>query len=50
MILKDVTFISLTNKTIDVPNNVITGGVNALSQVNAIKKFIEKMKLKKLFF
>ena len=48
--VEDVTFISLTNKTIDVPNNVITGGVNALSQVNAIKKFIEKNEIKKTIF
>ena len=46
----DVTFISLTNKTIDVPNNVITGGVNALSQIIAIKKFIEKNEIKKTIF
>jgi len=46
----DVTFISLTNKTIDVPNNVITGGVNALSQVVAIKKFIEENEIKKTIF
>ena len=46
----DVTFISLTNKTIDVPNNVITGGVNALSQVVAIRKFIEKNEIKKTIF
>ena len=46
----DMTFISLTNKTIDIPNNVITGGVNALSQVIAIKKFIEENKIKKTIF
>ena len=46
----DVTFISLTNKTIDIPNNVITGGVNALSQVIAIKKFIEENEIKKTIF
>ena len=46
----DVTFISLTNKTINIPNNVITGGVNASSQVIAIKKFIEENEIKKTIF
>ena len=46
----DMTFISLTNKTIDIPNNVITGGVNASSQVIAIKKFIEENEIKKTIF
>ena len=46
----DITFISLTNKTIDIPSNVITGGVNASSQVIAIKKFIEENEIKKAIF
>ena len=46
----DMTFISLTNKTIDIPSNVITGGVNASSQVIAIKKFIEENEIKKTIF
>tara|TARA_B100000161_G_C33536067_1_gene408394 strand:- start:278 stop:1438 length:1161 start_codon:yes stop_codon:yes gene_type:complete len=46
----DMTFISLTNKTIDIPSNVITGGVNASSQVIAIKKFIEENEIKKAIF
>ena len=37
--VEDVTFLSLTNKTTDLPKNVISSGVNSLSQVNAIKKF-----------
>ena len=48
--VNDATFISLTNKTIDIPDNVITGGVNALSQVVAIKKFIKENEIKKTIF
>ena len=39
--VKDVLFLSLTNKTEDLPNNVISSGVNATSQLNTIKKFHE---------
>ncbi len=48
--VNDVTFLSLTNKTIDLPKNVISSGVNSTSQLNAIKKFIEKNKIKKTIF
>ena len=37
--LKDVTFISLTNKIYDNPPNVISAGVNAMSQLKTIDKF-----------
>ncbi len=37
--LKDMTFISLTNKIYGNPKNVISAGVNAISQINTIKKF-----------
>ena len=37
--LKNVTFISFTNKLIDNPKNVISAGVNAISQLQTIKKF-----------
>ena len=40
--LKDVIFISFTNKLIDNPKNVISAGVNAISQVQTIKKFNDK--------
>ena len=46
----EVTFLSLTNKTVNLPNNVISAGVNATSQLNAIKKFIENNKIKKTIF
>ena len=37
--LKGMTFISLTNKIYGNPSNVISAGVNAISQINTIKKF-----------
>jgi len=48
--IENITFLSLTNKTIDLPKNVISTGINATSQINAIKKFIELKELKKTFF
>ena len=46
----NITFLSLTNKTINLPNNIISSGINATSQINAIKKFIEQIELKKTIF
>ena len=37
--LNEVTFLSLSNININNPKNVISGGINAISQINAIKKF-----------
>ena len=48
--VEDVTFLSLTNKTLGLPKNVISAGINATSQLNAIKKFIESNKIKKTIF
>ncbi len=48
--LSDTTFLSLTNKTLDLPKNVISTGVNSTSQINAIKKFIELNEIKKSIF
>ena len=48
--MKDLTFLSLTNKTLDLPKNVISAGINSTSQFNTIKKFLEKKIFKKLFF
>ncbi len=45
--LTDVTFISFTNKLIDNPKNVISAGVNAISQVQTIKKFNNRKNLSK---
>ena len=48
--LKEVTFISFTNKLIDNPKNVISAGVNAISQLQTIKKFSDKNRLSKSIF
>ncbi|MDA9665569.1 ABC transporter substrate-binding protein [Candidatus Pelagibacter sp.] len=48
--IKDMTFLSLTNKTLDLPKNVISAGINSTSQLNTIKKFIEKNNIKKTIF
>ena len=48
--IDDIIFVSLTNKTLDLPYNTISGGVNATSQLDAIKKFIEFNKLKRTVF
>ena len=45
--LKDITFLSFTNKNINLPKNVISVGINASSQINAIKKFIDLNEIKK---
>ncbi len=48
--LEEVTFISFTNKLIDNPKNVISAGVNAISQLQTIKKFNDKNNLSKSIF
>ena len=48
--IKDVTFLSLTNKTLDLPKNVISSGINSTSQLNTIKKFILKNNINKTIF
>ena len=48
--IEEITFLSLTNKTIGLPNNVISSGVNAMSQIIAIKKFLELNEIKKTIF
>ena len=48
--VQDVVFLSLTNKTKNLPKNVISSGVNSLSQINAIKKFLELSETKRTVF
>ena len=48
--MKDLTFLSLTNKTLDLPKNVISAGINSTSQYNTIKKFLEKNNIEKTIF
>ena len=46
----NLTFLSLTNKTLDLPKNVISAGINSTSQFNTIKKFLEQKNIKKTIF
>ena len=48
--LKEITFISLTNKGANKSKNIINAGINATSQLNTIKKFLELNKVKKTIF
>ena len=48
--VKDLIFLSLTNKTTDLPKNVISAGINSTSQFNTIKKFIKSNEIKKTIF
>ena len=48
--LKDITFISLTNKIHGNHSNVISAGVNAISQINTIKKFTKIKNLERSIF
>ena len=42
---KDLIFLSFTNKTLSLPKNVISTGINSTSQLNTIKKFIKQNEL-----
>ena len=48
--IKDLTFLSLTNKTLDLPKNVIAAGINSTSQLNTIRKFLEKNDIERTIF
>ena len=48
--MKDITFLSLTNRTLDLPENVISAGINSTSQLNTIKKFLEKNNIERTIF
>ena len=48
--LEDIFFISLTNKIIKNPKNIISAGINAQSQLNAISKFQKLNNINKTFF
>ena len=48
--LDELTFLSFTNKIGNNPKNVISGGVNALSQINTIKKYLIENNLKNTIF
>ena len=48
--INDLIFLSLTNKTLDLPKNVISAGINSTSQLNTIKKFIKETNINKTIF
>jgi len=48
--VESITFLSLTNKTLDLHKNIISSGINSSSQLNTIKKFLEKSEIKKTIF
>jgi len=48
--LNKLIFLSLTNKSNNRSKNIINAGINATSQLNAIKKFIELNEIKKTIF
>ena len=48
--LSEITFLALTNKNKNLSKNIINAGINATSQLNAIKKFIELNEIKKTIF
>ena len=48
--VEDTIFLSLTNKVSDLPKNVISTGVNSISQLNTINEFIKSNEIKKTIF
>ncbi|MDC3068407.1 ABC transporter substrate-binding protein [Candidatus Pelagibacter sp.] len=48
--VKNITFLSLTNKTLDLHKNIISSGINSSSQLKTIKKFLEENEIKKTIF
>jgi len=45
--ISNITFISFTNKTKDIPKNVIAFGINIESQIDALKKYFNEIKVSK---
>ena len=45
--IDSITFISLTNKTKEIPKNTIAFGVNIESQIDALKKYLNQIKVSK---
>jgi len=45
--INNVTFISLTNKTQKIPNNIIAFGINIDSQIDALKNYFSEIKISK---
>ena len=45
--INNITFIALTNKTQKIPKNTIAFGINIESQINALKKYFDEIKISK---
>ena len=45
--VKNITFLSLTNKTLDLSENIISAGINSTSQLKTIKKFLDLNEIEK---
>jgi len=45
--INNITFIALTNKTEKIPKNVIAFGINIKSQIDALKKYFDKIEVSK---
>ena len=45
--VESITFLSLTNKTLDLSKNIISAGINSSSQLITIKKFLKLNEIKK---
>jgi len=45
--VENITFLSLTNKNLNLPKNIISAGINSTSQLKTIKKFLELNEIKK---
>ena len=48
--INKITFISLTNKTKEIPKNTIVFGINIESQINALKKYFDEIRVSKTLF
>tara|TARA_B110001454_G_scaffold215974_1_gene238366 strand:- start:145 stop:1308 length:1164 start_codon:yes stop_codon:yes gene_type:complete len=46
--INNITFIAFTNKTEKIPKNTIAFGINIKSQINALKEYIDGIKLSKI--
>jgi len=45
--INNITFISLTNKTQNIPKNIIAFGINIKSQIDILKKYFDEIKVSK---
>jgi len=48
--INNITFISLTNKTEEIPKNTVAFGINIESQIDALKKYFDEIKISKTLF